>query len=345
MDEIVILTVEFLAFLGIVELHGGRIGASSDGEGKGSKFFVEIPLYAKEQSSAAPAVVLSNRTPEAGPKMKRRGRANDGSFLASASFLATDGLNRGTGAPDGSRMMSDAANAALMAVGYGTATGDDRASIRAAKSASSAAANAAADVASANAATGDDRPQPGPNGITIIHHKSTKKSTDPSQQGGAMDVLDANADDAPAQVEVEIRASKWESGLNFLVVDDSKPTRKVVRRLLSCHGHRATEAENGVDFIRVMEEAFAQNAANGMVDITSGYDVILMDDNMPEMNGPEAVSKIRARGYKGLIVGLTGHTLAEDIDYFKRMGATFVLSKPLNLDALKQAVCSALDDN
>lgn len=46
--------------------------------------------------------------------------------------------------------------------------------------------------------------------------------------------------------------------------------------------------------------------------------------------GPEAAKEMRARGFPGLIIGVTGHCLKEDIDNFVKCGANAVLSKPLN---------------
>ena len=55
-------------------------------------------------------------------------------------------------------------------------------------------------------------------------------------------------------------------------------------------------------------------------------------------NGPDAVKNLRARGYRGLIVGITGDTDARDIEHFRSQGANVVLSKPIRVDDLKAAV-------
>jgi CheY-like chemotaxis protein len=64
------------------------------------------------------------------------------------------------------------------------------------------------------------------------------------------------------------------------------------------------------------------------------YDLILMDYQMPIMDGPAAISAIRALGYKGVILGLTGNVLAVDQDVMVRAGAEAVLTKPLDIDIL-----------
>ena len=64
------------------------------------------------------------------------------------------------------------------------------------------------------------------------------------------------------------------------------------------------------------------------------YDVILMDYQMPNMDGPTAISLIRASGYTGVILGLTGNVLAIDQDHMVKAGADGVLIKPLEISIL-----------
>ena len=68
------------------------------------------------------------------------------------------------------------------------------------------------------------------------------------------------------------------------------------------------------------------------------FDVILMDDNMPNLSGPEATAAIRAHGYTGLIFGVTGNTFTDQIEDFKSKGADMVFAKPLNMKELHEAI-------
>ena len=54
--------------------------------------------------------------------------------------------------------------------------------------------------------------------------------------------------------------------------------------------------------------------------------------------GPQAASALRAKGFKGVIIGVTGHAQSKDIEEFKRCGADAVLAKPLKFEALKDLV-------
>jgi DNA-binding response OmpR family regulator len=55
------------------------------------------------------------------------------------------------------------------------------------------------------------------------------------------------------------------------------------------------------------------------------------------MNGPDATAEIRSIGFSGLVFGLTGNLLQEDIDYFIMKGADDVFPKPFNPSILNKA--------
>jgi CheY-like chemotaxis protein len=65
------------------------------------------------------------------------------------------------------------------------------------------------------------------------------------------------------------------------------------------------------------------------------YDAILMDNEMPKMNGPTAAREIRSLGCQYLIVGITGNVLPEDVEQYISMGANCVLPKPLSIADLE----------
>ena len=69
-----------------------------------------------------------------------------------------------------------------------------------------------------------------------------------------------------------------------------------------------------------------------------GYDVIFTDFMMPKMNGPDATRAIRALGYTGPIIGVTGNAHEEDKDIFINAGATGVIIKPLKMAKLLEVV-------
>jgi CheY-like chemotaxis protein len=110
-----------------------------------------------------------------------------------------------------------------------------------------------------------------------------------------------------------------------LIVDDSEMNRKMVTRLLRRRCGYVEEAEDGLvaveKVLRSMEDQLGSS---------NRFDVVLIDYEMPHLNGPEAVKRMRDLGYSGYIIGLTGHVGSSDIDVFMESGANHVLSKPFN---------------
>lgn len=111
-----------------------------------------------------------------------------------------------------------------------------------------------------------------------------------------------------------------------LVVDDAASNRKVVSRILSKHGYECTEAKDGKEAIKIVEEKNNPNY----------FSCVLMDYEMPVLNGPDATAALRSRGYPLLpIYGLTGNVMVEDIDHFLQSGANHVLGKPFQISEFK----------
>jgi signal transduction histidine kinase/CheY-like chemotaxis protein len=120
-----------------------------------------------------------------------------------------------------------------------------------------------------------------------------------------------------------------DSKLNILVVDDAMSNRKLLRRLLELKGHESAEAENGqiaVDMVRASEK------------VNNHFDLVLMDYEMPVLNGPKAAEKIRNNGSDVFIIGVTGNLMPEDVSYFRQCGSNAVLSKPFRMNELEEII-------
>ena len=123
----------------------------------------------------------------------------------------------------------------------------------------------------------------------------------------------------PSPASVKVKKTR------ILVVDDSTPTRKMVCRLLTNAGFECGQAENGQECIGMI-----QRCGSGEL-----YDVILMDFEMPVLNGPLATEALRNLGYTLPIIGLTGNVLPADKAFFLDKGAQTVLTKPVSVSELK----------
>ncbi|SOD93872.1 response regulator [Caenispirillum bisanense] len=116
--------------------------------------------------------------------------------------------------------------------------------------------------------------------------------------------------------------------LHVLLAEDNPVNRKVASAFLERRGHRVTIACDGY-------EAVAQ-AGRG------GFDAILMDVNMPGMDGYEATRRIRAladaRG-RVPVVALTASALSGEEERCRAAGMTAYLAKPMDPDLLDQTLC------
>ena len=111
------------------------------------------------------------------------------------------------------------------------------------------------------------------------------------------------------------------SGKTCLVVDDSRVVRRVARRILETQGFTVREAEDGQQALLACREAMP--------------DSVLLDWNMPVMNGLEMLERMRAQGYDQVKV-LMVTTEAEN-DFIIRAlnaGADEYLMKPFDAEAL-----------
>ncbi|MGE0387131.1 MAG: PAS domain S-box protein [Gammaproteobacteria bacterium] len=117
-------------------------------------------------------------------------------------------------------------------------------------------------------------------------------------------------------------------GLRVLLVDDNALNREIGTELLAGHGACVTSAGDGA-------EAVARATAPG-----ADFDFVLMDVQMPLMDGYEATRRIRAsaRGRALPILAMTAHALPEDFERSRQAGMDAHLVKPFAIDAL----CAAL---
>jgi CheY-like chemotaxis protein len=116
-----------------------------------------------------------------------------------------------------------------------------------------------------------------------------------------------------------------------LAVDDSGICRRMMALYLQERFQTVLTAKDGVEAVSVVTSC---------MDRREVIDVILMDFSMPHMDGPTATRHIRALGYNGLVLGVTGNTLPADIDMFIQNGADQVFGKPLDVKALDEFIHS-----
>ena len=124
--------------------------------------------------------------------------------------------------------------------------------------------------------------------------------------------------------------------LRVLIVDDTTTTRKITAKLLVSLGYEVEEASDGLIFLRKI--GVKPDGTKSSPTSRQLFDFVLMDDSMPNMCGPDATAAARAAGYKGVIFGVTGNTVQADLDNFISKGANFIFTKPLDLQQLQESI-------
>ncbi|EJE4168057.1 response regulator [Vibrio parahaemolyticus] len=129
---------------------------------------------------------------------------------------------------------------------------------------------------------------------------------------------------SPQYTPVQTRSTQ---NLRILLAEDNRVNALVAKGFCEKLGHAVDVAENGLVAVEKARD--------------NDYDLILMDNHMPEMNGVEATRFIREKlGVKTLLFAYTADVFREAHDHFIAAGADHVLTKPLQresfADALKQ---------
>ena len=136
-------------------------------------------------------------------------------------------------------------------------------------------------------------------------------------------VSDAEPPAAPAEPEFVLEAAPAPHGGRVLVVEDNAVNQRVVALMLRKLGYQPEVAANGNEALRALE--------------LGSYDAILMDCQMPEMDGFEAARAIRSRTWKASttpIIALTANALQGEREKCVAAGMNDYLAKPLTLDLL-----------
>ena len=113
-----------------------------------------------------------------------------------------------------------------------------------------------------------------------------------------------------------------------LIAEDSSVIQNLTRRILAIQNYEIFSAKNGKQVLDMLNK--------------DNYDVILMDINMPQMDGMECARQIRAikddKKSSVPIIAITGNAKNYSMDDFNAAGINDYLQKPLDFDALVETV-------
>jgi CheY-like chemotaxis protein len=114
--------------------------------------------------------------------------------------------------------------------------------------------------------------------------------------------------------------------LRILAVDNQPSVTLSLRYVFSGSRYEVTCVDNG-------DSALAKLGAN-----SDPFDVIIVDEKMPNLTGIELVDAIRKRGVSGKIIVVSAYLSSEIREAYQRMGVHVMFPKPFNVDQLRSAV-------
>ena len=127
----------------------------------------------------------------------------------------------------------------------------------------------------------------------------------------------------PAEPKFDVQMAHYHP-LRILLAEDNKVNQKLALYLLGRMGYRIDLAGNGVEALEALRR--------------QPYDVVLMDVQMPEMNGLEATRQIRQAALPVRIVAMTANAMEEDRAECFAAGMDDYLSKPIHIETLMAAL-------
>ena len=136
-----------------------------------------------------------------------------------------------------------------------------------------------------------------------------------------------------AQEDTDEQDGNILQGMRFLCAEDNELNAEILTELLKIEGAECTICENGEEVLK----AFEQSAPGD-------YDMILMDVQMPVMNGYEATKAIRRSSHelaKAIpIIAMTANAFSEDIQHSLAAGMNAHVSKPVEMKVLEKTIRS-----
>ena len=143
------------------------------------------------------------------------------------------------------------------------------------------------------------------------------------------------AEDRPvalaAQEETDEQDGNILQGMRFLCAEDNELNAEILTELLKIEGAECTICENGEEILKAFEKS-----------APGDYDMILMDVQMPVMNGYEATKAIRRSSHelakKIPIIAMTANAFSEDIQHSLAAGMNAHVSKPVEMKVLEKTI-------
>ena len=122
--------------------------------------------------------------------------------------------------------------------------------------------------------------------------------------------------------------------MRILLVDDGVDNLRLFSMILKKAGADVTLARNGLEGVHTVEKGYQEGKS---------FDIILMDMQMPVMDGLTATKNLRDQGVKIPIVALTGNTMEEELEQCFVAGFTDFITKPILGDTLLSSIVKIIN--
>ncbi len=154
-------------------------------------------------------------------------------------------------------------------------------------------------------------------------HKGQVKVSSRQGEGTRFTLYFPKTSQMPAPIQEEDEKNRHPG--RILVVDDEEYVRKFLKTGLERHGYSVALSDNGLQGVKTVS------------DDPTAFDIVVIDINMPFMNGRDALAAIRPTAPHLPVILISGYITEDDLEELKRLGAAAVLSKPFSIrDLLKR---------
>jgi len=121
-------------------------------------------------------------------------------------------------------------------------------------------------------------------------------------------------------------------GARVLLAEDGPDNQALISHILTSANAEVVVVDNG---------AAAVEAAMTAATAGRAFDAVLMDMQMPVLDGYEATRRLRQRGYEGTIIALTAHAMSDDRDRCIAAGCNAYVAKPIDRQTLTSLIGDA----
>ncbi len=147
-----------------------------------------------------------------------------------------------------------------------------------------------------------------------------------------IEVLNEEEEKGKSEEKVAIQGKvkeRHKENIKILIAEDNYASRFVTSNFVRKYGYEAKSVENGKEAINALKE--------------DSYDIVLMDIQMPVMDGVKACRKIREGNSEVsntgvLIIALTAHAMEDDREKYKSAGMDDYISKPIDKEELRKVL-------